>query len=239
MKKGIATTLVLLAISFVALLLLTKSRSFQLFGDLVNRVDTNEQVVALTFDDGPMPGYTQEILAILAQADVKATFFLVGDAIKRHPLEAQLIANAGHEIGNHSYWHYRLMFRSQAVIAKDLGDTDKQIRSLGYRGPIHFRPPYGKKLFTLPYYLASQNITTITWDLEPETYAEIGADSDAITQHIADNVKPGSIILLHVMFEQRQPTMAAVANTIAALKAQGYRFVTVDELLQLRNVSAQ
>lgn len=203
-----------------------------MFGDIVNRVDTTEKVVALTFDDGPMPGQTQTILKILQENATKATFFLVGEAVNAHRRETELIIQAGHEVGNHSYTHQRMVFKGPAFISDELKRADNVLRKAGAEGPIHFRPPYGKKLVVLPYYLWQNNILSVTWDVEPEAYDQARNDSRVISQHVINNVEPGSIVLMHIMFKKRKTSMDAVPEIIRGLKAKGYRFVTVSELLE-------
>jgi len=210
-----------------------RSPSHQLFGALVNRVDTDSKVVALTFDDGPSEEYTAEILKILRDNDVKATFFLVGKAIQSNPAAAQSIVEAGHQIGNHSFTHSRMLLKSPDFVKQEIEATTGLIRSAGYRGAITFRPPYGKKLFTLPYYLASRDITSVTWDVAPDSVLPLNASPEDIARNAVANIRPGSIILMHVMFESRRNSMAAVPEIILALKQKGYRFVTVSQLLAL------
>lgn len=235
MKKiAVGFAILFLSVSAIALFKLSKSRDVQLFGRLVDRVDTNEKVVALTFDDGPVPAATEKILAELAQAQVPATFFLTGKAIEQHPEAAKQLIAAGHQIGNHSYSHQRMVFMSYQKIADEISKTNEFIRALGYDKKILFRPPYGKKLLMLPLYLQRHNITSITWDIEPESIPDISTDSEKIAEYVAQQVKPGSIILLHVMFPARQASMDAVPGIVSKLKKQGYRFVTVDELLKFQ-----
>ncbi|PWF55135.1 polysaccharide deacetylase [Massilia glaciei] len=213
---------------------LSAARSFQLFGDMFNRVDTAEKVVALTFDDGPTPRFTQEVLAVLKEKDVKATFFLTGQEVTKNPQEAREIVAAGHELGNHSFTHPRLILTTYGKVKSEVDTTEAAIRSIGYTGPLTFRPPYGKKLVVLPYYLSERGITSVMWDVSPEDSSEIGASSDNIISHVADKVRPGSIILLHVMYKSRQASMAAVPGVIDALRKKGYTFVTVSELAKRR-----
>ncbi len=228
------------AIGFVTLVLLmavvfniSKSRDFQLFGEIVNRVDTDEKIIALTFDDGPLPGATEKIISILAQEQIPATFFLTGREMERYPDGAKKLIAAGHQIGNHSYSHPRMVFMSYQAVANEVAKTNELILNLGYKSEIVFRPPYGKKLLMLPLYLQRNNITTIIWDIEPETFSEVSASSEKITEHVVAEAKPGSIILLHVMYPSGQTSMDAVPSIIRELKAQGYRFVTVNDLLTL------
>jgi peptidoglycan/xylan/chitin deacetylase (PgdA/CDA1 family) len=215
----------------LALYLLLNSDQFQLFGEMVDRIETSEKVVALTFDDGPTPDRTREILSILESEKTPATFFLNGNSLVRYPDAGRLLVNSGHEIGNHSYSHKRMVFMSYAEVTRELESTEKIIRDYGYKGPLYFRPPFGKKLFSLPWYLKNNNIKTITWDVQPETWATPRASIEERIERGINGTKPGSIILMHVMHGDNK-SMAAVKPIIKQLKADGYRFVTVSELLQ-------
>lgn len=208
---------------------LSSSRTFQFYGNLVPRVETDEKVVALTFDDGPTEN-TAAILAILAELDVKATFFLTGNELEKKPGQGKMIAEAGHEIGNHTYSHSRMVFKTPSTIRQEIDLTNELIRETGYNGTIHFRPPYGKKLLFLPRYLKSQGMQTIMWNLEPDSYPEMNAT--AMTSHVSEKVQPGSIILLHVMYESRTESVKAVTDIVTQLRSQGYEFKTISELLE-------
>jgi chitin deacetylase len=220
-----------LVLTALALRQISRSRTFQLFGVLIPRVETSKKVVALTFDDGPTPQGTDQILATLAAKNIKATFFVTGAELQQNLEQGKKIVNAGHELGNHSYSHDRMVLVSPSFVKNEIKSTDKLIRATGYQGEILFRPPYGKKLFTLPYYLYETSRKTITWDVEPESYPEIGADADKIAEHVLSKTQPGSIILLHVMYPNRRESMEAVEKIVDGLKAQGYSFKTVSELL--------
>lgn len=227
---GASVALVAVLVAVLGAYALSKSRTFQLAGEIVNRVDTTAKVVALTFDDGPTE-WTPEILNVLAAKKIPATFYLNGADLDRHPDEGAAIARAGHEIGNHTYTHRRMMLVSAATVAEEIERTDEAIARTGYRGPVTFRPPYGKKLWSLPRYLASHGRTTVTWDLEPDS-----AGTPTTTQIVTDtveNVRAGSIILLHVMLESRSASRNAVPQIVDRLQFEGYQFVTVSELLAL------
>lgn len=224
-----ALSLLILAMS-AGLYGLLKNDQFQLFGEMIYRVETQEQVIALTFDDGPTPERTEQILEILEREQIKATFFLVGNALKKNHLQAELLINSGHEIGNHSYSHQRMVFTSYAKVAQEIEATNKIIRDYGYTGILHFRPPYGKKLVTLPLYLKNNDIKTITWDVEPETWGATPASVDERVKRAIEGASPGSIILMHVMFGGDE-SMRAVTPIIRKLKADGYQFLTVSELI--------
>ncbi|HEY0738952.1 MAG TPA: polysaccharide deacetylase family protein [Herpetosiphonaceae bacterium] len=213
---------------------LMNARTFQLFGTLVARAQTSGKVVALTFDDGPQPVYTEQILAILDELGIKATFFVTGSDLEQHMEEAQQIVAAGHALGNHSFSHQRMILVTPAFVRDEIERTDQLIREAGYSGEITFRPPYGKKLVALPYYLAQTDRTTVMWDVEPESDSEIAASSERITADILGKAQPGSIILLHVMFQSGQPSRDAVRDSVIGLQQAGYQFVTVPELLAMQ-----
>lgn len=212
---------------------IANSKSFQFFGEIIPRVVTTEKVVALTFDDGPSSN-VPEILSILRNVDVKATFFVTGKELEENMAAGQLLAAAGHELGNHTYSHTRMVLKSQAYVKEEIEKTDALIRQAGYRGEILFRPPHAKKLLGLPLYLSRNNRKTITWDHEPDSIAAIANDSEKIVQHVLSNARPGSIILLHPMYRSRRETVNAIAGIVTGLRARGYRFVTVAELLNYR-----
>ncbi len=211
---------------------LSKSRSFQLFGKLVTRVETADSVIALTFDDGPVPGYTDSVLTILADSNVQGTFFLIGSTLAKYPDLGRRIVQAGHELGNHSYSHHHLLFKTPAYVSRELQQTDSLIRAAGQRGPIHFRPPYGKRLVVLPWLLSRSGRTTVLWDLMPDSYPEIARDPDRIVDYVLENVRPGSIVLMHVESRARAAGRAALPKLVGALRAAGYEFVTLSELMR-------
>ncbi len=213
---------------------LSNARTYQVFGDLVARVDTQTPVVALTFDDGPTKGFTGEVLGILDELDVPATFFVTGREVAENPDEARAIVAAGHELGNHSYSHPRMVLKSYGAIRSEVEETDAAIRAVGYDAPLHFRPPYAKKLFALPWYLSANERTTIMWDVEPETYPDIADNLDAFVAHVVGEARSGSIILMHVMYEGRAVSRQALPGIVAGLRARGFDFVTVLQLLALR-----
>lgn len=226
--------IVALVLLVIAIVLIMYSRTFQLFGEIVARVETDEKVVALTFDDGPLPGATEKLLDTLKDHQAKATFYLIGNEVERHPEQARKIVAAGHELGNHSYSHYPMVFTSGNFIRNEISKTDALFGSIGYKEETTFRPPYGVKLAILPYYLQSTNRITVRWDVAPDNQPEVAGSARTIADYTVEHVRPGSIILLHPMYEHRKPSLEAVGPIIDRLRAKGYRFVTVSELLQYR-----
>ncbi len=233
MKSILKITLAVLAVLGLFLLLsfclfnLSKSRTFQLFGSLTNRVDTAEKVVALTFDDGPTP-HTEAVLQILQQKGIPTTFYVIGQELEKQPQLGRRIVEQGHELGNHSYTHPRFLLKSLSFVKQEIDSTNQLIRVTGYTGPITFRPPYGKKLFTLPWYLKQQHIQTITWDVEPDTF---GTNTEFLVDYTIDHVRPGSIILLHPFCDNCESDRQAIPLIIDQLQQAGYSFVTISQLL--------
>lgn len=204
----------------------------QLFGDVVHRVETDQKVVALTFDDGPKPGTTQALLSVLERENVLGTFYLNGLPMESSPDETKLIIKAGHEIGNHGYSHFKMLWMSYDKVAEEIESTEKIIKDFGYKKELTFRPPFGKSLFTVPYYLKKNHITNVTWDVEPETWTEDDT-AEKIVERTLEQVKPGSIILLHIMYDEYGQSLAALPEIIRKLKEQGYSFKTVSQLIEL------
>ena len=210
----------------------SKSRDSQLFGKILTRVETPEKVIALTFDDGPTQ-YALGTLALLKEKGVKATFFVMGVDVEQNPDLARAIVADGHELGNHTYNHPDMTLAGWDTVVSEVERTDAAIRAVGYTGKIHFRPPFGKKLITLPLYLAQHDRITVMADLEPDSSARLSKDARLMADWVVDRARPGSIVLLHVMYKSRETSRQALPEIIDGLQARGYRFVTVSELLAL------
>jgi chitin deacetylase len=212
---------------------ISKSRTFQFYGSITNQVNTDKKVVALTFDDAPTE-YTDLVLKILSENNIHATFYVIGQALEKYPEQAKTIVLQGNELGNHSYSHKRFVFKSQSFIKNEIEKTDSLIRNVGYTGEITFRPPNGKKLFGLPWYLSRNKIKTIMWDIEPDTY--FAGNKKLIVNNVLENIKLGSIILLHPFCEKDCiADRDALPEIISKLKEKGYSFVTISELLKYKD----
>lgn len=233
-RWAVGTPLVVLGL-LVGLWQLSRSWTYQLFGELYPRVETSEKVVALTFDDGPRPGQTEEILGILKRHGVRASFFMVGRNIERNPELAARVLAEGHQLGNHSYSHHRLVLKSPSYVQEEIDKTDALLRGLGVQGEIYFRAPHGKKLVVLPWLLSRSGRKHITFDVVPRDDAT--QDVGLLTSRVMESVKPGSIILFHDGGRDKPGTVQAVDLVLGKLKEQGYRFVTVSELLALGGVA--
>jgi peptidoglycan/xylan/chitin deacetylase (PgdA/CDA1 family) len=236
MRRQLAIALgavALLAGGLTGLYHLARSRTTQLLGTLVARVETSERVVALTFDDGPTEAVVDEILSTLASHHARATFFVNGGHVSEAPEVARRLVAAGHELGNHTDSHERMVLRSQAFIRSEIERTDALIHAAGQEGEIYFRPPFCWKLVGLPWFLWRTGRTTITWDIHADSPA-LASDPAKIVSECVQRVRPGSIILLHIWYPSRSASRAAVPLILDRLQARGYRFVTVRELIALQ-----
>lgn len=225
----------LIGVGLVAALLslwpISKSTRFQFFGEAIARVETDMPAVALTLDDGPSRKHTAAVLELLEQKDAIATFFLTGRESAANPDMVRQIIAAGHALGNHSYNHDRLILKWPSTIGDDLARTDAVLREAGYDASLPFRPPYGQKLFALPWVLRSDNRPSIMWDVAPEPDAQSARE---LAEAVVTQARPGSIILLHVMYDSRAMSREALPLITDGLRERGFSLMTVDDLLALR-----
>jgi peptidoglycan/xylan/chitin deacetylase (PgdA/CDA1 family) len=210
----------------VAVTLTPKIQEF--FG--INRAHTQEKIVALSYDDGPKPPYTNQLLDVLARDKIKATFYEIGLNIEKHPDIVRLIAAKGHELANHSYSHQSMVFRSPAFYSSEIEKTDSLLRKLGGTQNITFRPPWGRRLLLLPYILSRMGKKLVIWDVDSEDYVK-ELSAEAIANRVTQQVRPGSIVLMHDGGGDRSRTVAATEIIIKSLKSKGYEFLTVSQLL--------
>ncbi len=217
------------ALLAAALWQVSRAREFQVFGEIVARGDGSAQVVALTFDDGPTAAHTGALLEGLG--DARATFFLVGQDIVANPEAAEAIVAAGHEIGNHSWDHPRMVLMWPVAVRAQIEDTDAAIRALGYDGAIPFRPPFGKKLFVLPWVLSRMGRPSVMWSMEPDTVLGAEMSAEALTEYVVEGAEAGDIILLHGMFSGNAATREALPGIVEGLTERGFGFVTISEIL--------
>lgn len=232
MSKTIAAGVVafVLATGAAGLWQVSRATDFQFFGALVDRVETDRPVVALTFDDGPSSEFTAEILAMLDAHGARATFFVTGRETMENMDEARAIVAAGHELGNHSWHHQRMVLMTPQAVRDEIERTDAAIRAAGHEGEIHFRPPYGKKLLVLPWYLWRTGRTSVTWDIAPDS-DDPSATAAAIAERAVTAARPGSIILLHLMYQSRAASREVLPAIIRGLRAKGLEPVPLSQLL--------
>ena len=200
-------------------------------GKTVKSVDlgSEEKVIALTFDDGPWPTTTEEILDILRENNIKATFFWVGRALYNFKEIGQKVAADGHVIANHT-WNHLYHYHNRAAAAKEIEDTAKLIEEVvGIKTTI-FRPPGGVQDNGLVDYAFSEDYVNIMWSSDSRDWR---SSASSIKNNVIGSAKSGHIILLHDGGGDRSQTVKALPEIIAELKKQGYRFVTIPELLEM------
>ncbi|RCJ37182.1 polysaccharide deacetylase [Nostoc punctiforme NIES-2108] len=191
----------------------------------------NEKVIALSIDDGPWPKTTLEMLDILKQNDVKATFFWVGQALQANPDLAKREIAEGHAIGNHT-WHHWYRRMDEATAKSEIDRTaDLIYKTTGVKTSL-FRPPGGFLNNGLAAYAKSQKDAVIMWSLTSAD-TDPHAKPQAFVNNVLKGAKPGFIVLMHDGGGDRYRTVEALPQIINGLKQQGYRFVTIPELLKM------
>lgn len=201
-----------------------------LFHHTIRSIAIPEKVVALSFDDGPNPPYTQELLKVLDHHKVRATFFMIGRNIEMHRNSALAVAKRGHEVANHTYLHHSLRWASPNEIKTEILNTDSLIRSLGYDKDVLFRSPFGETGVFLPRVLWRMRRVNVLYDTTAPDYLRLSPDR--LTQQLIENIHPGSIIVLHDGEGIRTETLLATHRLIEWLKTHDYRVVPVGELLK-------
>ncbi|MBI4188000.1 MAG: glycosyltransferase [Chloroflexi bacterium] len=218
----------------------------QVFGKVYYAGKTTDKVVALTFDDGPNEPYTSQILDILKNYGVKATFFAIGKNVELYPETAKRIIAEGHVVGNHTYSHNA----NHALVDSHHEDLDIELAQeaiLKVTGvkPHLYRPPHGKKSPWELHYLKDQKMIEVTWSVaanDQHVIAYFGKPSaEMFAKEIIDKARPGKIILLHDGYgtshsdteSDKSLTVKVLPSIIEGLQKRGYRFVTVPELLNM------
>ncbi len=201
--------------------------------ETIRHVKTSEKVVALTFDDGPSEPYTQQILDVLNKNNVKGTFYILGGNAKEYPKIIKQIMNDGHELGSHSMNHTMMKNRSVDAIYNDLSSVDTILRNLGYQKEITFRAPFGITSDNLRTALAKLNKRQVLFTFLAQDWTKISAQQ--IHDNVMKQLKPGLIIVLHDGGKRRENTVKATQMLIDSLKQQGYRIVSISELLSLQD----
>lgn len=191
------------------------------------------KAVYLTFDDGPIPEVTPSVLEILSRYDVKATFFMVGENIDKHPDIFNLVVNGGHAIGNHTYNHLKGWRCSTDEYLANVEKCHNAIRSHHFsslegkeRERFLFRPPYGKATFCQCRALVKRGYSLIYWDILTRDY-EATRTPEAMLEQIKRNVRPGSIINFHDSLKSNGRMLEALPRAIEMLHKEGYEFGTL------------
>ena len=198
----------------------------------VQAAQKNEKYVALTFDDGPSGRFTRRLLDGLAERDAKATFFLCGYRIAQYPKETQRIFDEGHEIALHGYSHDCMTPMSRRQIAKELSDT-KALLPEGCKA-LWLRPPGGCCSDGVRQVAEVTNLSILDWSVDPRDWAT--RDTAAVGRFVVERIQDGYVVLLHDMSDSSVDAALAI---IDELQSQGFRFVTVSELVKIRDITVK
>jgi peptidoglycan/xylan/chitin deacetylase (PgdA/CDA1 family) len=207
-------------------------RNSSVFGRVLAHLPESERVASITFDDGPNPHATPRILDALKREEVRATFFVLGRHADRWPELVKRIADDGHQLGNHGYWHRKLHRRMPKYVRDDLTrGADAIERASGVR-PRHFRAPHGYRSPWVTPIARSLDERTIGWSLGVWDSARPGVDE--IVKRALEGMRPGSILLLHDgdgydPDGDRTQTAEALPRIIDGLRARGFRFATLPD----------
>ncbi|MGE5380423.1 MAG: polysaccharide deacetylase family protein [Methylocystaceae bacterium] len=198
---------------------------------LITRVPVGDsKLVALTFDDGPDPVYTSQVLNILKEYRIKATFFVVGRSVLDHPELIRQEVAAGNEVENHTYTHPNLNQDSNTKTTQEISEGEAAITSVTHKKPHYFRPPRG--LFTKETIdvAADKGYKVVLWSICVEH--ERSKTPVDMANRVIKAARPGTIILAHDGRLNRSRTMAALPLIIEGYQRKGYRFVTLDEMVK-------
>ena len=186
--------------------------------------------IALTFDDGPHPRYTERILDILERYDIKATFFVIGVNIQNYPEPFKKIVAAGHEIGNHSYSHSVCGAKENSDIIFDMQKCDALVKEITGSKPTLYRPPCGIYDAKIVNAAREEGYSVILWSVDTLDWKN--TPPEEISGNVLESVKGGDIILMHDYTSGKNTTCEALELMIPRLLEKGYEFVTVSELIK-------
>ena len=206
-------------------------RQSALPADAPAQLPAETKYIALTFDDGPKEGTTDRLLDGLKERGASATFFLVGERVEANKELVERMKAEGHQVGNHTWSHVRLLGAGEKTIREEIQKTDQVLTKVLGEGSYWLRPPYGqmdeseRKLVAVP---------MVQWSIDPRDWES--RDTEKVVQAVLKAAQPNAIILLHDIY----PTSVdAALKIVDALQKEGYLFVTVRELLALNGIQAQ
>ncbi|HEY3993595.1 MAG TPA: polysaccharide deacetylase family protein [Ktedonobacteraceae bacterium] len=186
--------------------------------------------IALTFDDGPHPGSTLKIVAILKRFSVKATFFCVGQHVQSYPDYVRQEYANGNLVEDHTWTHPDLRLLSSADVAQQLASTANEIERVTGAMPTLFRPPYGIFNWSIFAQARRMALSSIIWNVDPKDWSMPGTNT--IIWRVLSAAGNGSIVLMHDGGGDRSQTVAALPTIITTLRQRGFRFVTVEQMIR-------
>lgn len=222
MKKRILSCIILLVLlAALCIIGFRQQEKIPTMGRASESKDSKK--IALTFDDGPHPYYTEQLLRGLKERDVKVTFFITGKSAEAYPEIVRAIYEDDHLIGNHTYNHTQLSSRNEEKFKEEIIKTNEIIKEITGEDTIYIRPPYGSwnKEFE-----KELNMFPVLWTIDPLDWCS--SNVSCIVDTVCDKAEENAIILMH---DQYKTTVTAALEIVDRLQAEGYEFVTVDELL--------
>ena len=199
------------------------------------QVPNGKKLVALTFDDGPYPPYTQKLLDVLEKKQVKVTFFMVGNNASRNPEIVTLVTSKGHEVALHAEEHRDFLKLNEQELVGNILRGKKFLEELTGKPVKYLRPPHGFRDWAVMEAASDAGLKVVNWSVIPRDWTNPG--TQAIADRVCKNVTPGAIVLLHdgdapAQTNSREQTVEATVLIIDELRKQGYNFVTVSQLLE-------
>ena len=230
-RAAVSATLSLTLAGVLLLLAVLPGNSF--YGNVLTHAQTQRKIIALTFDDGPYPPYTEQLLKVLAQKHVKATFFMVGENAAEHPELVREVQAQGHLIALHAGYHKDLLKLSSGEVRENIAYGKSTLTSITGTAPRYMRPPHGFKDWSVVSAIEAAGLQTTNWSIIPRDWTNPGAQ--VIADRVLEKAEPGAVVRLHdgaspQKQASREQTIEAVGLIIDALRAQGYEFVTVEEI---------
>jgi peptidoglycan/xylan/chitin deacetylase (PgdA/CDA1 family) len=181
--------------------------------------------VALTFDDGPIPGKTEDLLQFLREQNIKATFFLVGEKVQDHPELVRAMVENGHDIGNHSMTHKNLTKLGSSEVLRELRTCQEVVfKAAGFK-PTLFRAPYGAANMVTLSAISHYGLTAVFWSIDTRDWKASSAEQ--VTESVLDGIKNGDVVLFH---EHSRHTLAALPQIVEGIREKGFAFETASEL---------
>ena len=195
----------------------------------------SDRFIALTFDDGPYPPYTDRLLDLLKAKKIHVTFFLVAEQAQQYPELVRRMTAEGHTVGLHAFRHRDFLKLTEEEKRKDLEQGKAVLHAITGKDPVYWRPPHGFRDFSVMETAAAQNLTVVNWSVIPRDWT--GIDSQEIFRRVMDKAEDGAIVLLHDgdspgYKASRQATVDAVDPLIDSLREKGYHLVSLEEYVQ-------
>lgn len=213
---------------FIAVCCLVASCSVNCFAE--NEAAVGSKRIVLTFDDGPHPKQTRQILDVLDRYGIKATFFVIGVNVRNYPGIVAEVQARGHEVANHTTTHSHAARLDAYALRNEITDCEREVFAQTGKRCKLFRPPEGAMNDSMRQVVKELGYTSVLWTLDTRDWAH--TPPDTISEYIIQNAKNGDIILMHDYIGANSPTVKALETFIPILLEKGFTFVTAGELLQ-------